>query len=121
MIIVAYVDDCVHWYRDQADMDAFTQSLHDDGDHTVEGKVSAFLGIDIQYNKTTNQFKLTQTGLIDKVLRATGMTDCNAKPTPCSADGQPLGSDPHGPPAKGRLDLSIYHWNASVPGRQLKT
>jgi transposase InsO family protein len=105
MIIVAYVDDCVHWYRDQADMDAFIQSLKDDGDeynweHTVEGKVSAFLGIDIQYNKTTNQYKLTQTGLIDKVLRATGLSDCNAKPTPCSADGKPLGTDPNGPIAK---------------------
>lgn len=105
MIIVAYVDDCVHWYRDQADMDAFIQSLKDDGDeynweHTVEGKVSAFLGIDIQYNKKTKQYKLTQTGLIDKILKATGMEDCNAKPTPCSADGKPLGTDANGTPAK---------------------
>jgi Reverse transcriptase (RNA-dependent DNA polymerase) len=75
MIVVSYVDDCVHWYRDQAVMDAFIQSLQDDGDeynweHTLEGTVSAFLGIDIQYNKTTKHFKLTQTGLVDKVLKA---------------------------------------------------
>jgi hypothetical protein len=48
----------------------------------------------------TNQYKLTQTGLIDKILKATGMEDCNAKPTPCSADGKPLGTDSNGTLAK---------------------
>jgi Reverse transcriptase (RNA-dependent DNA polymerase) len=111
MIIVSYVDDCVHWYRDQAVLDAFIQSLKDDGDeynweHTVEGKVSALLGIDIQYNKKTKQYKLTQNGLVDKCLRATGLENCNAKPTPCSADGKPLGTDPHGAPAKADWSYS---------------
>jgi hypothetical protein len=49
MLIVSYADDCVHRYRDQAVMGALIQSLKDDGDdynweHTVEGKLSAFLG-----------------------------------------------------------------------------
>jgi ligand-binding sensor domain-containing protein len=57
-------------------MDAFVQSLKDDGDcynweHTVEGVVSAFLGIDIQHLAKHNRYKLSQTGLVDKILVAT--------------------------------------------------
>lgn len=105
MIIVTYIDDCIHWYKEDNVMEEFTQSLKDDGDefnweHTVEGQVSAFLGIDIAHDKKTNRYKLTQTGLIDKVLKATGMTDCNGKPTPCRSDAKPLGSDADGPSAK---------------------
>jgi len=105
MIIVTYIDDCVHWYKDESVMTEFIESLKSDGDkynweHTVEGQVNAFLGIDIQYHKKTNRYRLTQTGLIDKVLAATGLQDCNAKPTPCSADGKPLGTDADGPLAK---------------------
>jgi hypothetical protein len=86
-------------------MEEFTQSLNDDGDefnweNTVEGQVSAFLGIDIARDKKTNRYRLTQTGLIDMVLKTTGMTDCNGKPTPCRSDAKPLGSDADGTPAK---------------------
>ena len=51
-------------------------------------------------SKKDGHYKFTQTGLIDKVLAATGMTECNSKDTPCSGDGKPLGSDPEGVPAK---------------------
>jgi Reverse transcriptase (RNA-dependent DNA polymerase) len=76
MIIATYIDDCVHWYKHQDAMDAFVQSLKDDGDcynweHTVEGVVSAFLGIDIQHLAKHNHCKLSQTGLVDKILVAT--------------------------------------------------
>jgi hypothetical protein len=105
MIIVVYIDDCIHWYKDQEVMDAFVQSLTDDGDpnnweHTVEGAVSAFLGIDIQHHAKNNRYKLTQTGLVDKILEATNLKDCNSKPTPCSPDGKTLGSDKNGPAAE---------------------
>jgi hypothetical protein len=105
MIVVTYIDDCIHWYKDDKTMEDFVQSLNDDGDkynweHTVEGNVSAFLGINISYQAKTNRYQLTQTGLIDKVLEATGMQDCNGKPTPCMSDGKPLGTDANGPPAK---------------------
>ena len=111
MIIVTYIDDCIHWYRDEKVMEEFTKSLDDDGDeynweHTVEGQVSAFLGIDISYHKKSNRYKLTQTGLIDKVLKTTGMTDCNGKPTPCRSDAKPLGKDADGPPAKEKWSYS---------------
>jgi hypothetical protein len=118
MIIVTYIDDCVHWYKDQEVMDAFVKSLRDDGDsyyweHTVEGAVSAFLGIDIQHHAKQNQYKLTQTGLVDKILDTTNLRDCNGKSTPCSPDGKTLGSDKDGPAAD-------QEWNyASVIGMLL--
>ena len=40
-----------------------------------------------------------QTGLIDKVLKATGMEDCNAKPTPAHTTA--LGTDADGPRCHG--------------------
>jgi hypothetical protein len=118
MIIVVYIDDCIHWYKDQEVMDAFVQSLTDDGDsynweHTVEGAVSAFLGIDIHHHVKNNRYKLTQTGLVDKILEATNLKDCNSKPTPCSPDGKTLGSDKNGPAAE-------QDWNyASIIGMLL--
>ena len=62
---------------------------------TVELKdVSAFLGI--QFTRKGDTIELVQTGLIDKIMHATGKTDCNAKKTP--ADPKPLGKDKDGKP-----------------------
>jgi len=44
--------------------------------------VFAYLGVEAKVDKNTNEMAFLLTGLIDKVLRATGMEDCNAKPTP---------------------------------------
>ena len=66
--------------------------------HTLrnEGEVSAFLGIQIE--KTgSNEFLLTQTGLIDKVLAAANLTDCNGCDTPATI-GEPLHADKDGEP-----------------------
>jgi hypothetical protein len=103
MTIVTYIDDCIlHWNKDQNAMDEFAQSLKDDGDsynweHTVEGAVITFLGIDFHHHAKKNQYKLTQTGLVDKILEAANIHYCNEKPTPCSLDGKPLGTDKGGP------------------------
>ena len=53
--------------------------------------MSEFLGIDI---KTLDDggFHFCQTGLIRKVLEATGMEDCNGLPTPTKVEA-PLGTD----------------------------
>jgi hypothetical protein len=59
----------------------------------VEGAVSAVLGIDFNRNSEKNQYKLTQAGLVDKVLEAINMQDCNEKSIPCNPDGKPLGTD----------------------------
>jgi hypothetical protein len=100
MICVVYVDDTIFASLDINDLDAMIVSLGintADQKHTFalrnEGEVSAFLGIQIA--KTgDNEFFLTQTGLIDKVLAVTQMTDCNGCETPATVD--PLHADVDG-------------------------
>ena len=50
-------------------------------EHSRVESVSEFLGIDIKA-LDNGGFHLCQTGLILKVLEATGMEDCNGLPTP---------------------------------------
>ena len=60
--------------------------------------MSEFLGIDI--NALDNDvFQFFQTGLISKVLEATGMEDCNRLTTPTKVDAT-LGKDKNGSEAK---------------------
>ena len=111
MISFCYVDDLCYFYRDQKIFDSHIQLFIDDGDiynweHTIEGEVQAFLGINIQKNDKDGSFKFTQRGLIDKILLTTNMMDCNGKPTPCSGDGKPLGTDPNGVVAKADWSYS---------------
>jgi hypothetical protein len=75
----------------------FNSINSDDQRHTFairdEGEVSAYLGI--QITKTgDNEFFLRQTGLIDKVLTVTNMTNLNGCDTPATVD--PLHSDVKG-------------------------
>jgi hypothetical protein len=55
-----------------------------------DGEVGDFLGIKIEKQKG-NSFLLTQTGLIEKVIKAGGMEDCNKVSTP--AETPPVGAD----------------------------
>jgi hypothetical protein len=78
------------------------QSFKDDGDEynwemNIEGTVQEFLRINI--DRIENTWELTRTGLIQAVLKAAGIEDCNAKPTPGSGDEKPLGSDKNVIPA----------------------
>jgi len=77
----------------------------------VEGEDAyAFLGVDVK-PRENGGYTMTQEGLIKKVLKATGMEDCNRKATPAAS--VPLGSDENGKP---------YHeeWNyASIVGMLL--
>ena len=83
IICVVYVDDTIFAAANSAELDKEIVALvisTNEQCHTFqlrdEGEVGAFLGIQIE--KTgTNQFLLTQTGLIDKVLHTTGMAECN--------------------------------------------
>ena len=56
--------------------------------------MSEFLGIDIK-TLDNGGFQFCQTGLIRKVLEATGMEDCNGLPTPTKVEA-PLGTDVNG-------------------------
>ncbi len=96
-ICLTYVDDCLWFGKDAAALDALIKQMKDDRkmDLTVESTdVSAFLGIQFTWKGDTIELK--QTGLIDKVLDATGMRDCNPAKVP--AEAKPLGKDKDGTP-----------------------
>ena len=58
-------------------------------------KLCRFLGIKFE-QAGKNEYRLTQRGLIDKVVVATGLQNCQPNLLPCSQ--QALGSDPEGLP-----------------------
>ena len=57
-----------------------------------EGDMFAFLGID--FKRYGSSIELTQKGLIEKVIKYTGLENSNPKSTP--AQTQPLGADKDG-------------------------
>jgi len=91
------VDDCCLWSKEQKHIDDLLETFRSEGDEYEweftkgDDSISEFLGVDI---KPTGDggYKLLQEGLIKKILKETGMEDCNAKPTPTSSAG-PIGQD----------------------------
>jgi hypothetical protein len=97
MICIVYVDDTILTGPDAQAIEDVIKSLgikKNDQMHTFklrdEGEVGDFLGIRIE-KVGSDSFQLSQTGLINKVLKASGMEDANTAPTPSGTD--PLGSD----------------------------
>jgi hypothetical protein len=102
MMCVVYVDNTIFASASIDDLEKEITSLGVNSSvqrHTFalqnEGEVCAFLGIHIK-KITQNEFILTQSGLINKVLSITGMTDCNGCDIPASLD--PLYADSDGSP-----------------------
>jgi len=87
MAIAVYVDDVLFFGPDGDAMEEVINELQGSGFELKREKGSdasaySFLGIDIS---ESNEFiKFTQHGLTKKFLTTVGMTDCNAKQTPCS-------------------------------------
>jgi hypothetical protein len=100
VICIIYVDDTIFAGKNSEDLEAIIKSLgvsDDEQRHSFtlcdEGKVGNFLGIRIE-KVGERTFKLTQLGLIEKVLQAAGMADCRGVSTP--ANTTPVGTDVHG-------------------------
>ena len=90
LMVVVYVDDTIIASPDASKIEKLVTSLgvtEDEQIHTFnlrdEGQVGYFLRIRIEKGPNTS-FMLSQTGLIDKVLKASGMIDCNTSPTPAA-------------------------------------
>jgi hypothetical protein len=88
MICVVYVDDTIIAGPDADKIEELITSLgvaKEEQQHTFElrdeGQVGDFLGIRIE-RCAHNTFMLSQSGLINKVLKAAGMEDSNSAPTP---------------------------------------
>ena len=102
IICVVYVNDTIFAAANSADLDKEIVALgiSTNEQHHVfqlhgEGEFGAFLGIQIE-KTSASIFLLTQTGLIHKVLQATGIAECNGCTTPATLE--PLNTDKHGAP-----------------------
>ena len=93
------MDDCGIASPDMSEIDAFIDRLKAKGfELTKECDFSAYLGIKFHRNLKNNTITMTQPGLIEKVVEATGMTLCS--PNKIHTLQTALGSDPEGPPIK---------------------
>ena len=103
MILITYVDDTLFFGPDLKAIKQVITKLEGlgcgltckEGD---ESTAFAFLGVSITPDPVTKLLKLTQKGLIKKVLEATGMSDCRTRGSPTLI--MPLGTDATGPHRK---------------------
>ena len=97
IMIVLYVDDLGIAYSNKKDLEKLLQDLTNLGlEFTREGTFTDFLGIKFVKDEVKNTVTLTQKGLIQKIINATGLQDCNPNHTP--ALQACLGIDPDGEP-----------------------
>jgi Reverse transcriptase (RNA-dependent DNA polymerase). len=103
MICVVYVDDTILCGPDsEEELEREIKGLgvnnletrHSFQLRTNEGEVGDFLGIVWIEKRDNGKFHLTQTGLIDKVLKTTNMENCNAISMP--ANREAIGADRDG-------------------------
>ena len=113
MILITYVDNTLLFGPDLNQIEKVVSKLEglgygltlEEGD---ESTAFAFLGVSITPYPVTKMLRLTQTGIIEKILKSTGMSDCNTQGSP--ANYRSLGTDATGAHQK-------YSWNsASVIG-----
>ena len=92
--MILYVDDAGIAAPKSEDVDKFVEELRAEGfDLEIEGEFTEYLGIGIEELPDGSRH-MTQSGLIEKIIKTTKMTDCNPNWTPTTQ--VPLGSDPDG-------------------------
>jgi len=103
MMLVQYVDDVIGSFKDDKTMNSFFKKLKARQlAFTHEGDLANYLGIALKRDMDKRTITMTQTGLIDKILQATNMEDCNPHPVP--AGTLPLVSDKYGARANEEWD-----------------
>jgi len=96
MLMVVYVDDILVSAKTKGTITNFVEKLQQMGyDLHYDQDVSAYLGIKVE-SMSNNRLNMTQSGLIEKVLKAANMLDC--KPTKTPTTQIALGSNPEGEP-----------------------
>jgi hypothetical protein len=99
VICLCYVDDCLFFAKKDTDIDNVIESLRrpepTSFDLNIEDDVAGFLGILMQRHQD-GSIELIQTGLIDRILKITGLADSHDKYTP--SETKPLGKDENGDP-----------------------
>ena len=101
VICLVYVDDCLFFAKDGKKIDRVIERMKDEKeghrgfDLNVEDDFAGFLGILIN-RKDDGTIELTQTGLINKILKIMGLENSREWSTP--ADIKPLSKDENGAP-----------------------
>ena len=97
MFVIVHVDDCGIAYKDEEIVNEFILQLKEKGlELTREESFEEYLGI--TYQRKENKNLLTQTGLINKILKALDLQKCKPNVTPAATES--LGIDPDGEPMK---------------------
>eukprot|EP01083_Nonionella_stella_P274358 931200_1 len=96
LFLVLFVDDIGLAYSSQEVLNTFIQRLKDEGfTLTMEESFNEYLGV--KYEKHADgSVSMTQDGLIQKIIEATGMQECNPNRVPSSREA--LGMNPDGEP-----------------------
>ena len=94
VICLTYVDDCIFFAPNPKDIDKIVKLLRERKfELTEEDDVAGFLGIDI--TKTPTHIKLTQKGLIQRIIDALQISDLHPVKTPATeVIGKDLDGDP---------------------------
>ena len=92
-----YVDDLILAFKDPKERDNFFSTMKKLGfTLTMDDTLESFLGIKFERHGN-GSFTLTQPALIQKIIAATNMKDCNPVSTPATPN-QTLAKDPDGQP-----------------------
>ena len=99
MILITYVDNKLLFGPDLKQIKKVINELEGFGysitqEEGEDGTAFAFLCVSITPDPVTKILRLNQTGLIEKILKYTGMPDCNTQGSP--AISSPLGTDATG-------------------------
>ena len=96
LIVICHVDDLGLQVPKKEIVDQLILDLEKKGFAlTLEGSFAEYLGIQYEH-LNDNRISMTQTGLIQKIIDAAGMNECNSNKTPATREC--LGSDPDGKP-----------------------
>jgi len=93
MMILCYVDDQIVCCKDKSKAQQLLKELSAEFTLTDEGTLADYLGIHFE-TKEDGSFEATQTGLVDKIIAAAGLIDCNPSEMPTAQ--LPIGRDAEG-------------------------
>ena len=99
IMVLNYCDDQIWLSPDNSLIEKYVGQLQGNGyDLTLEpeGNIFGFLGIEFEQSKSGPTMKLSQKGLIQKVINYTAMNKATPRETPAAQE--PLGSDKDGEP-----------------------
>lgn len=105
VICVVYVDDTLLWSTRSEWIDEAIQQLQGRGMVLeIEDSVAGFLGVHIERNQTDGSIKLTQAGLIKRIIAALGVEHDPIVHTPTTLN--PLVKDEDGDPPDGKFNYA---------------